>query len=92
MTRREFRESGIKLLYILEIGGYFDKEEIDPEQIEKLARYKTITPGDFGRLSDTIMFMPQEDINGQYIINQLCDIQKEKLEFDGESRGIGFCA
>jgi len=31
MTRREFRIEAIKLLYILEVGGYFERETIDDE-------------------------------------------------------------
>ena len=48
----------------------------------------SVTPGDFSSLSGRIRFMPKEKITGSYIINELLQIQKEKISY-GSTR-IGF--
>lgn len=85
---RALTEEGIKkLLY-----KFFKEYEFSDVMIKKLAGYKTVTPGDFGRLADTVKFMNFEELNAEYIVDQLCSIQKEKDGSSENKRGIGFCA
>ncbi len=67
-------------------------EETVGEMISDLSALETVTPGDFSRLADTIKFMDSEEINSKYIIEQLCEIQKEKGDQPGNHRSIGFTA
>lgn len=79
---------GIKKL----LGKFFREYEFTREMIGELSDYGTVTPGDFGRLSDTIKFMDPEEISSDYIVEQLCLIQEEKDEDIHSGRHIGFCA
>lgn len=82
-------EEGISKL----LNRFFEDYDFDEAQIHNLADYKTVTPGDFGRLSDTIKFMDQEMMDGNYILEQLEQIQKEKTGEEENSHGkIGFFA
>lgn len=66
------------------IAKAIDSIQTDDEQ----ESYNSITPGDFGRLSDTIRFMNSEAIDADYIISELCHIQEEKQE--NYRKQIGF--
>ena len=79
---------GIKTLLHKFFCGY----DFDDKLIEKLVRYKSVTPGDFSRLADTIKFMDADEINSAYIVAQLCDIQKEKPGNEENHNPVGFCA
>ena len=57
------------------------------EQKEKLFHLETITPGDFGVLSERLHFVNQENHNASYITEQLCHLQEEK---GNGTRAIGF--
>jgi len=81
-------EEGVKKL----LKKFFKSYEFEEKLVRRLCDYGTVTPGDFGRLSDTIKFMDPEEINAEYIIEQLCDIQNEKDADGGSARRIGFCA
>ncbi len=82
-------EDGIKTL----LEKYFSDYKFDDNLIGKLSAYNSVTPGDFGRLCGTIRFLSPEEITSEYIIEELCNIQKEKKEADdGISNKIGFCA
>ncbi|MCQ2591744.1 MAG: AAA family ATPase [Treponema sp.] len=79
---------GIKKL----LGTYFGSYNFTSEQINQLSCYQSVTPGDFGRLNGQIRFVDDEEITSQLIIDELCKIQKEKLDGDDayNSRKIGF--
>ena len=81
-------KEGIKTL----LGKFFRGIEFSNQMIDRLAGYNTVTPGDFGRLADTIKFMDAAEINGKFIIEQLENIQKEKTADYDSGRKIGFCA
>ncbi|MCR4733802.1 MAG: AAA family ATPase [Treponema sp.] len=82
-------EEGISRL----LSKFFKEYTFTQQMVKELSRYGTVTPGDFGRLSDTIKFMDQEDITSEYIVEELCNIQKEKNENGNQYRSaIGFCA
>ncbi len=57
---------------------YFHKLEFTDSQIDELADYETVTPGDFGALAGRIRFMDSEDITSDFIIKELCDAQESK--------------
>ena len=78
--------SGIEKL----LKKYFSQIEFSENQIEKIARYNSVTPGDFGALSGRVRFLAPEKITAQYITDELITLQKEKKE--GEGNVIGFCA
>lgn len=70
------------------LSKYFASVKIPEEQIEKLCSYDSVTPGDFGSLSGRVRFMSQSSVTGEYIINELIALQKEKGA--SSSRKIGF--
>lgn len=81
-------EEGIEKL----LGRFFKNYSFEKKMISKLADFGTVTPGDFSKLSDTIKFMDQEEVDSEYIFDQLCEIQKEKNQQECEHKIIGFCA
>jgi len=85
---KSLEENGIKKL----LNKFFKGYDFEEKMICKLADYKTVTPGDFGRLSETIKFMDCDEITAVYIIDQLCKIQREKSDSGEEHIKIGFCA
>ena len=82
---KSLNECGIKRL----LSRDFSSIRITNNQLNKLAGFTTITPGDFGTLSDRIRFMAADKVNGEYIIQELSNMQKEKTY--GEAKKIGFC-
>ena len=76
---------GIKKL----LERFFSQFSFIAEDIERLCRYDSVTPGDFGTLASKIRFMDKGEVNEKYIIDELCNIQKEK-ENGIDSRKIGF--
>ena len=81
-------EEGVKKL----LDKFFSDYAFSEKLIHRLCAYDSVTPGDFGKFSDTIKFMDPEEITGEYIIEQLCEIQEEKDSNGRASRKIGFCA
>ena len=79
---KALKEDGIQNL----LKSFFGKFEFTEEQIQKLARFNTVTPGDFGSLAGKIRFMSKAEINSSIIVDELCAIQEEKK---GE-KTIGF--
>lgn len=69
------------------LKNYFPEYTFTAEQKEKLFHLDTITPGDFGVLSERLQFVNQKNHNATYITEQLCHLQEEKG--DG-SKAIGF--
>ena len=81
---KPLKKDGIEKL----LGKFFGSYRFAPSLTDKLLRYETVTPGDFGTLASKIRFIEDEQISSEMIINELCKIQKEK-EDDG-SKKIGF--
>ena len=70
------------------LGRFFPAYEFEKFQSEKLARYDSVTPGDFGSLAGKIRFMNPSLVSSELIIDELCKIQEEK---DGIcNKRIGF--
>lgn len=81
---KPLEKAGIEKL----LGRFFSTYEFDKSQTEKLIRYDSVTPGDFGSLAGKIRFMNPSQISSELIIDELCKIQEEK---DGISnKRIGF--
>jgi len=83
-------KDGIKTL----LKKYFSDFDFTEEMIKEVSSYDSVTPGDFGRLCGSIRFMDEDEISAEYIIEELCNIQKEKNESGCgvSSKKIGFCA
>lgn len=81
-------KEGIEIL----LHKFFKDYDFADKDIEKLVSYDSVTPGDFSRLADTIRFMNPDELDGPAIIDQLCDIQKEKNGKESSHRRVGFCA
>ena len=69
------------------LKNYFPEYNFTDEQKDKLFHLETITPGDFGVLSERLHFVNQENHNASYITEQLCHLQEEK---GNGTRAIGF--
>ena len=69
------------------LDKYFSYLEFDEKQISSLTQMTSLTPGDFGILSSRLRFMDKAERTPQYIVEELCKIQKEK---QGIKRIIGF--
>ena len=76
-------KDGIKVL----LNRFFSQFTFIDEDIERITRYDSVTPGDFGTLASKIRFMDENDVSAKYIINELCTLQKEK---ESGGRKIGF--
>ena len=86
---------GIKTM----VERYFPAYHLSNKEIEELEDMESVTPGDFGVLSSRICFMNQDDVNTEYILNELKKMQGEKKkqwEDDGNEsdtkKAIGFTA
>ena len=66
------------------LGFFYDFNE---EDIRRISRFQSATPGDFGNLSSRLRFMNQEKVTETYLTDELCKMQEEK-EFG--KRSIGF--
>ncbi len=69
------------------LGKYFPHFDFKEEDIRRISRFQSATPGDFGNLSSRLRFMNQEKVTETYITDELCKMQEEK-EFG--KRSIGF--
>ena len=79
--------SGIRCM----LKRYFASYEFSDEEICRLERKESVTPGDFGVLANRMRFMDSTELSSAYITEELCKMQDEKT---GEStkRKIGFYA
>ena len=70
---------------------YFASYNFSDEEICRLERKESVTPGDFGALANRMRFMDSTELSTAYITEELCKMQDEKT---GESTGrkIGFYA
>lgn len=84
---------GIKIM----AERYFPAYHLSNSQIENLEDMQSVTPGDFGALASRIRFMNQDDVDSDYILEELKKLQEEKKKQwkaeSGESESkIGFTA
>ncbi len=75
--------NGIKTL----LKKFFRNYDFNEKLVSRLADYTTVTPGDFAALSGKIRFKKSDDISSELIIDELCEIQREK---QGDKKVIGF--
>ncbi len=83
---------GIKTM----LERYFPAYHLSNKEVEELEDSQSVTPGDFGALSSRIRFMNQDDINAEYILEELKKMQVEKknqwAEEGHSEHKIGFSA
>ena len=80
---KALKDEGVESL----LGKYFPQFDFNEEDIRRISRFQSATPGDFGNLSYRLRFMNQKKITEPYITEELCKMQEEK-EFG--KRSIGF--
>lgn len=80
---KTLKDEGVKSL----LGKYFPQFDFNKEDIRRISRFQSATPGDFGNLSSRLRFMNQEKATKTYITDELCKMQEEK---ELGKRCIGF--
>ena len=80
---KALKDEGVESL----LGKYFPQFDFNEEDIRRISRFQSATPGDFGNLSSRLRFMNQEKVTETYIIDELCKMQEEK---ELGKRSIGF--
>lgn len=84
---KPLEEDGIQML----LTKYFTDWHFTKTQVKELARFETVTPGDFGTLASRIRFTDSEKIDAAYILHELKKIQHDKKNGGDESIAkIGF--
>ena len=83
---KALNENGIKAL----LNSFFGKFKFTDEQVDKLCKYESVTPGDFGSLNGKIRFVPKDRLDSEYIVRELVKIQDEK-RMNGVGK-IGFAS
>ena len=71
---KALKDEGVKSL----LGKYFPHFDFNEEEIRRISRFQSATPGDFGNLSSRLRFMNQEKVTKTYITDELCKMQEEK--------------
>lgn len=71
---KPMKYEGIKIM----LEKYFPNYHLSNKEIEELEDMESVTPGDFGALSSRIRFMNPDDINSEYILSELKNLQVEK--------------
>ena len=80
---KALKDEGVESL----LGKYFPQFDFNQEDIRRISRFQSATPGDFGNLSSRLRFMNQEKVTEAYITDELCKMQEEK---ELGKRSIGF--
>ena len=80
---KALKDEGVQTLLV----KYFPHFDFNEEDIRRISRFQSATPGDFGNLSSRLRFMNQEKVTETFITDELCRMQEEK-EFG--KRSIGF--
>ena len=80
---KALKDDGVKTL----LNNYFGQFDFSDDEVKKITRFQSATPGDFGNLASRLRFMNQEKITEDYITEELCKMQEEK---ESGSRSIGF--
>ena len=84
---KPLEKDGLKCM----IEKYFSAYDFTDDQLERLSACDSVTPGDFGVLSNRMRFMAPDKLNSEYITEELFKIQEEK-KGGKKHRHIGFCA
>lgn len=84
---KALNEDGITTL----LKSFFGKYKFNDGQIQELAKFNTVTPGDFGSLKNKMRFIPQDKLNSEYVVNELLKLQDEK-RMNGGGAKIGFAS
>ena len=72
------------------LSKYFGSYSFTESDVDRIEKYHSATPGDFGSLAGKIRFLDECEISSKMIVEDLCRIQEEK---DGaDERRIGFGA
>ncbi len=79
------QQAGIERL----LQRFFPMLTFTPEDVARLARTASVTPGDFGALNSKLRFMPADCLTPSTIINELVAIQTEKNH--NSTKRVGFC-
>ena len=80
---KALKDEGVQRLLV----KYFPHFDFSEEDIRRISRFQSATPGDFGNLSSRLRFMNQEKVTKTYITDELCKMQEEK---ELGKRSIGF--
>lgn len=80
---KALKDEGVESL----LGKYFPQFDFNDEDIRRISRFQSATPGDFGNLFSRLRFMNQEKVTETYITDELCKMQEEK---ELGKRSIGF--
>lgn len=80
---KALKDEGVESL----LGKYFPQFDFNEEDIRRISRFQSATPGDFGNLFSRLRFMNQEKVTEAYITDELCKMQEEK---ELGKRSIGF--
>lgn len=80
---KALKDEGVERL----LGKYFPQFDFNEEDIRRISRFQSATPGDFGNLSSRLRFMNQKKVTETYITDELCKMQEEK---ELGKRSIGF--
>ena len=67
-------DEGVEIL----LDKFFPQFDFSEEQLGRLCRYESATPGDFGNIHSRLRFLAPEKVNAEYIIQELCRCQEEK--------------
>ena len=74
------------------LDRYFHSFTFSDDQIDRLERRCSVTPGDFGVLASRMRFMDKAELDSSYIIKELCIMQDEKDGKCSSNHKIGFVA
>lgn len=80
---KALKDEGVQKLLV----KYFPQFDFNEEDIRKISKYQSATPGDFGNISSRLRFMNHEKVTETYITDELCKMQEEK---EYGKRSIGF--
>ena len=80
---KALKDEGVQRLLV----KYFPQFDFNEENIRRISRFQSATPGDFGNLSSRLRFMNQKKVTEKYITDELCKMQEEK---ELGKRSIGF--
>ncbi len=71
---KALKDEGVQRL----LAKYFSQFDFNKEDIRRISKFQSATPGDFGNLSSRLRFMNQENVTKTYITDELCKMQEEK--------------
>ena len=71
--------------------SYFEKFEFSEQQINEIYDAGDVTPGDFGSLFGRMRFTDPDDVNADFICDELIKVVKGKKRSWENKKSIGFC-